>query len=216
MILIQEHLMEWLTETDFQKTSKDKLIQGTFQTEIILLKHQKYISKNSEHQDFKHFRSCLNQHMVAVTSAEIQHFFSEASQPANCLSSKIFAYFYVVIQSLLDADLVHHVVDEHNFEDRELYYRFRQDGNNGSHCIIMRFPCFHPYITIQSLLSTHLSFMPQILLICHQLVLLWLHLSRTAVLSLAQHRGRDCLSGSRCLQSSDLRMTHSMSSELIW
>lgn len=30
-------------------------------------------------------------------------------------------------QSLLDADLVHHVVDEHNFEDRELYYRFRQD-----------------------------------------------------------------------------------------
>lgn len=31
------------------------------------------------------------------------------------------------------------MVDEHNFEDRELYYRFRQDGNNGSHCIIMFF-----------------------------------------------------------------------------
>ncbi|PFX30086.1 Glutathione peroxidase [Stylophora pistillata] len=30
-------------------------------------------------------------------------------------------------QQLLDADLVHHVVDEHNFEDRELFYRFRQD-----------------------------------------------------------------------------------------
>lgn len=30
-------------------------------------------------------------------------------------------------QALLDADLVHHVVDEHNFEDRELFYRFRQD-----------------------------------------------------------------------------------------
>lgn len=30
-------------------------------------------------------------------------------------------------QQLLDADLVHHVVDEHNFEDKELFYRFRQD-----------------------------------------------------------------------------------------
>lgn len=30
-------------------------------------------------------------------------------------------------QSLLDADLVHHVVDEHNFEDKGLFYRFRQD-----------------------------------------------------------------------------------------
>ncbi|XP_068675817.1 1-phosphatidylinositol 3-phosphate 5-kinase-like [Montipora foliosa] len=30
-------------------------------------------------------------------------------------------------QDLLDADLVHHVVDEHNFEDKALFYRFRQD-----------------------------------------------------------------------------------------
>ncbi|KAJ7373008.1 hypothetical protein OS493_015478 [Desmophyllum pertusum] len=30
-------------------------------------------------------------------------------------------------QALLDTDLVHHVVDEHNFEDRQLFYRFRQD-----------------------------------------------------------------------------------------
>lgn len=30
-------------------------------------------------------------------------------------------------QSLLDIDLIHHVVDEHHFEDRGLFYRFRKD-----------------------------------------------------------------------------------------
>lgn len=40
------------------------------------------------------------------------------------------------------------MVDEHNFEDRELYYRFRQDGNNGSHCInyhVSLLPRVHHY-----------------------------------------------------------------------
>ena len=36
--------------------------------------------------------------------------------------------YFIHLQSLLDVDLVHHVVDEHNFEDRGLFYRFRQDG----------------------------------------------------------------------------------------
>ena len=31
-------------------------------------------------------------------------------------------------QLLLDTDYIHHVVDEHNFEDGYLFFRFRQDG----------------------------------------------------------------------------------------
>ena len=31
-------------------------------------------------------------------------------------------------QLLVNADYIHHVVDEHNFEDSYLFFRFRQDG----------------------------------------------------------------------------------------
>jgi hypothetical protein len=31
-------------------------------------------------------------------------------------------------QLLIDTDYVHHVVDEHNFQDSYLFFRFRQDG----------------------------------------------------------------------------------------
>ena len=31
-------------------------------------------------------------------------------------------------QLLLETDFIHHVVDEHNFEDGYLFFRFRQDG----------------------------------------------------------------------------------------
>ena len=31
-------------------------------------------------------------------------------------------------QLLVDTDYIHHVVDEHNFEDAYLFFRFRQDG----------------------------------------------------------------------------------------
>ena len=31
-------------------------------------------------------------------------------------------------QLLVDTDYIHHVVDEHNFEDGFLFFRFRQDG----------------------------------------------------------------------------------------
>lgn len=31
-------------------------------------------------------------------------------------------------QLMVDADYIHHVVDEHNFEDGYLFFRFRQDG----------------------------------------------------------------------------------------
>ena len=31
-------------------------------------------------------------------------------------------------QLLVNTDYIHHVVDEHNFEDAYLFFRFRQDG----------------------------------------------------------------------------------------
>ena len=31
-------------------------------------------------------------------------------------------------QLLINTDYIHHVVDEHNFEDAYLFFRFRQDG----------------------------------------------------------------------------------------
>lgn len=31
-------------------------------------------------------------------------------------------------QLLVETDYIHHVVDEHNFEDDFLFFRFRQDG----------------------------------------------------------------------------------------
>lgn len=31
-------------------------------------------------------------------------------------------------QLLVETDFIHHVVDEHNFEDSYLFFRFRQDG----------------------------------------------------------------------------------------
>ena len=31
-------------------------------------------------------------------------------------------------QMLVDTDFIHHVLDEHNFDDRYLFFRFRQDG----------------------------------------------------------------------------------------
>ena len=32
------------------------------------------------------------------------------------------------LQSLVDTDYIHHVVDEHAFEDGYLFFRFRKDG----------------------------------------------------------------------------------------
>ena len=31
-------------------------------------------------------------------------------------------------QLLMNTDYIHHVVDQHNFEDDYLFFRFRQDG----------------------------------------------------------------------------------------
>lgn len=35
-----------------------------------------------------------------------------------------------ISQILVNTDYIHHVVDEHNFEDGFLFFRFRQDGKS--------------------------------------------------------------------------------------
>ena len=35
---------------------------------------------------------------------------------------------YDALQTLVDTDYIHHVVDEHAFEDGYLFFRFRKDG----------------------------------------------------------------------------------------
>ena len=37
---------------------------------------------------------------------------------------------------LVDTDYIHHVVDEHNFEDQYLFFRFRQDGRCMIECML--------------------------------------------------------------------------------
>ena len=40
-------------------------------------------------------------------------------------------------QLLINTDYIHHVVDEHNFEDAYLFFRFRQDGK------VNHMKCYH-------------------------------------------------------------------------
>ena len=46
-------------------------------------------------------------------------------------------------QTLVDTDFIHHVVDEHYFEDAYLFFRFRQDGEEVVHGRVGGHRCTH-------------------------------------------------------------------------
>ena len=54
--------------------------------------------------------------------------FLELSYPPPHTHTHTYTHTYTHTQLLVNADYIHHVVDEHNFEDSYLFFRFRQDG----------------------------------------------------------------------------------------
>ena len=68
--------------------------------------------------------TCIQEihHMIFITASELVDWLissGEAEDRRNAVQ---------LGQLLLETDFIHHVVDEHNFEDGYLFFRFRQDG----------------------------------------------------------------------------------------
>ncbi len=54
----------------------------------------------------------------------------------------------------MNTDYIHHVADEHNFEDAYLFFRFRQDGESP----ISVFPLSHSHISFYSTVIPYPTF----------------------------------------------------------